>query len=302
MQSFGNLRWDELHLVLALLRSGSLKSAATELKVNVSTVSRRLDAMEEALGQVLFDRTPDGTRPTEAATLMAPFAEEMEQAAARAALAVQGLEAEPEGLVRITAPPGVADHFIATALPKLFKRYPKLRIELLSTVSYADLSRREADLALRAMRPSTGDLVSARLGVAKRVVCVAPKLARKLGCVDDFKALPWITYAEDLNHLPEVEWVLKQVPAEQIMLRSNSITAQLEAVRAGAGVRLEASPFVELPGLTELSLSDRLSRVLAQVPSGALYLVGHRALRAVPRISAVWQFLQEHFQGTLSQE
>jgi DNA-binding transcriptional LysR family regulator len=292
--------WDDLRLVLAVLRAGSLKGAATLLRVNVSTVSRRLDALEGELQQVLFDRTPEGTRPTEAATLLVPYAEQMEEAANRAALELEGLEAEPEGLVRITAPPGVAEHFVTPRLPALFRRHPKLRVELSSEVGYADLSRREADLALRASRPTSGDLVAIRLGVADYAVIAAPKMIRRLGNVRELRRSPWITYGSDLDHLPEVAWVLESIPHEQIVLRTNSITAQLEAVRAGIGIKLEVRPFLSLSGLAELPMPKRCESI--EVPRGELWLVGHRALRSVPRVAATWEFLADIFKRVLLDE
>ena len=81
MQTVENLRWDDLRVLLVLFRAGSLKRAAEELGVNVSTASRRLDALEAAIGVRLFDRTPDGTHPTSAAEELVGFAETMEHAA-----------------------------------------------------------------------------------------------------------------------------------------------------------------------------------------------------------------------------
>jgi len=89
------LRWDDVPVLLALAREGSLKRAAAHLRVNISTVSRRLDALEEAVGLHLFDRTPEGTRPTAAAERLLPFAESMEQAAFGMGRILEGFEAEP---------------------------------------------------------------------------------------------------------------------------------------------------------------------------------------------------------------
>jgi DNA-binding transcriptional LysR family regulator len=109
----------DAQVLLALLRARSFSGAGVRLGVNASTVSRRLDALEAALGVHLFDRTPDGVLPTAAAEELGPHAEAMERAAAGLALAAQGREALPEGEVRLTAPPGVAEFLIAPALPRL---------------------------------------------------------------------------------------------------------------------------------------------------------------------------------------
>jgi DNA-binding transcriptional LysR family regulator len=300
MQTRETLRWDEMRLLLALFRSGSLKAAAAALGVNISTVSRRLDSLEDGIDQHLFDRTPEGTRPTAAAELLLPFAEQMEQAALGATQALEGLEAEPEGVVRVTAPPGVADHFLAPSIVDLVKRYPRLRVEIIASIGYADLTRREADIALRSIRPASGDLVATRLGTAAYAVAASPKLAKKIGRLRRLEDASWITYGDDLGHLAEVKWVTDQVPEESIVLRATSITAQLEAVRSGLGVRLEVRPFLGLTGITEVPLAPPLRKSLHEMPEGTLWLVGHRALRNVPRIAAVWEFLQQRFRAALS--
>jgi DNA-binding transcriptional LysR family regulator len=132
--------------------------------VNASTVSRRLDALERAVGAHLFDRTLDGVLPTAAAEALGPHAEAMERAASGFALAAQDREVAAEGEVRLTAPPGLAQYLVAPALPRLFHRPSRLRLHVDASVAYADLTRREADLALRMTRPTAGDLVMNRLG------------------------------------------------------------------------------------------------------------------------------------------
>jgi len=298
MQTPG-FRWDDLQLLLALCRRGSLKSAASQLGVNISTVGRRLDAFEQSVSLHLFDRTPEGTRPTAAAEQLVPFAESMERAAMGFSHALDGLEAEPEGLVRITAPPGVVDHFLAADIAELLARHPRLTVEILSTIGYADLTRREADLALRIMRPARGDLISTKLGTFTSTMLVSPTVAAEVGTLRDLNDLRWVTYAEDLGHLPETSWISSQVAPDRIVMRSNSMSAHLAAVRSGLGATLAPTPYAGLEGLTELSLSRPLAKKLRPLPEGSLWLVGHRALRDVPRIAATWSFLSERFRGVV---
>jgi DNA-binding transcriptional LysR family regulator len=294
-----SFRWDDLRVVLELGRAGSLKGAAAWLDVNISTVSRRLGALEEQLGMHLFDRTPDGTLPTAAAEELLPFAEDMERAAVRFSHALEGLEFEPEGVVRITAPPGVVDHFLAATLAPLTARYPKLRLELLSTIGYADLTRREADIALRVVRPATGDLVAKRLASFPSVPVAAPGYAARVAPLKDLNDAQWVTWGDDLAAFSETRWVLEQVEASRVVLRSSSMTAQIQAVRAGIGVMLAPPPYAGLDGLCLVPLELRLKKTLRPAPEGSLWLVGHRALRDVPRIRAVWSYLEDAFASTL---
>ncbi|MEZ4443837.1 MAG: LysR family transcriptional regulator [Polyangiaceae bacterium] len=293
MQIIQDLRWDDLRVAMALLRGGSLTAAARTLHVNISTVSRRLDALEATLGRHLFDRTPDGTRPTAVMEQLAPFAERMEQAAHGLVRGLEGLEAQPEGKVILAAPPGLVDHFLAPRLTELFARHPKLRIEILSAIGYADLTRREADLALRARRPASGDLVATRVGAHPYVVLGAadPPPAR----LRDPARAAWTTWGPDLAMAADARWLAAAVPRDRVLLATSSMTAQIEAVRSGLVYMIAPAPYATLPGLAEVPLSRPLRASLDELPMGSLWLVGHRALRDVPRIAATWDFLVEAF-------
>lgn len=286
------LRWDDLKVLLALHRRGSLKRAAEELGVNISTVSRRLDALEELLGAHLYDRTPDGVRPTAAAEQLVPHAESMERAAQGFVHGLEGFEVEVEGVVRLTAPPGLVDGFIAPALPRLCDAHPRLRIQILASVGYADLLRREADLALRAMRPESGDLVAKRLAAHPWCVVASPAHAAALGRLREPDATRWVTWGEELGHLPDARWVAAHVSRERVVLETSGMTAQLEAVRAGLAAMVVPRPYAALPGLVAVRCSKAIEQSLAALPQGTLWLVGHRALREVPRIAVVWAWLE----------
>lgn len=287
-------RWDDVRVLLAVVRHATLSAAAAELGVNASTIGRRVDALEQALGARLFDRSPDGAKPTEALERLLPAATEFEHAAADLVRAVEGFEREPEGLVRLTAPPGVAQFLVAPALPKLLRAFPKLRVQIDATIGYADLTRREADIALRIVRPSAGDLVSVRLGVATPEVLAAPRYATTLtknGPLEDPARARWVDWGPDLHHIPPSVWVRGRVPAEQIVLQTSNMAVQVEAVRAGLGVMLGSKDMAGAAGLRAVELHPKLRAEFDAAPPSALWLVGHRALRRVPRVAAVWDFL-----------
>jgi DNA-binding transcriptional LysR family regulator len=290
-----DLRWDDLSVVLALARAGTLSGAAERLRVNISTAARRLDAIEERLGVHLFDRTTTGVGATELAEALVPVAESMERAAADAMRLLAGRETEPEGTVRISAPPGLASWVIAPALVRLRERHRKLAIELESSIGYVDLTRREADLAMRALRPQSGDLISVRLLEAAPVVAAAPRVAARLEKLADPDTIDWVTWGRDLAHLPEDAWIAKHVDPARVVLRTSSMDAQIQAVRAGLGVMLIHRPFLRATGLEELPVTPTLVERLHELPHGSLWLVGHRALRDVPRVRAVWDFVLEQF-------
>lgn len=285
------LRWDDLEVVLALGREGTLSGAAIRLGVNTSTVARRLDAMEASLGVHLFDRTPAGIAATELAEALMPVAEAMERGAADALRLIEGRETEPEGTVRITAPPGIANWLVAPALVELRARHPRLVIELDASVGYADLTRREADLAIRILRPTSGDLISVRLAESASIIGAAPTLCRRVGRLARLDDVDWIAWGADLARLPDAHWLATHVDPTRVVLRTSSIDAQIHAARRGLGALLLNRPFLEHCGLVPVPLERGLARALPPIPTGSLWLVGHRALRNVPRVEAVWGFI-----------
>lgn len=295
MDNTADLRWDDLRFLLAVFRRGTLLAAADDLDTHASTVSRRIEALERSLGQHLFDRTAAGLHPTQLAEALVPLAEAMESRVADLLRVVEGRETEPEGWVRVTAPPGMATYLVAPLLPELYARHPGLRVELLPSVGYADLSRREADIALRVRRPAAGDLRVTRLAEVELEPLVAPALAETLGSIRRLDQAPWITWSENLAQLEDARWIAANVPEEQIALRCASFEPQIEAARAGLGAMLLGGPYSALTGLVPLPMTKALRRRMPELPRGAVYLVGHRALREVPRVAAVWEFFRGAF-------
>jgi DNA-binding transcriptional LysR family regulator len=289
------LQWDDVRLFLALCRSRTVGGAGRALGVDASTVSRRLAALEEALATTLFERSRDGITATEAAEQLLAVAEEIEQGVARFANQVDALEREASGLVRVTCPPDVAEVVVAPMLQELLSLHPGLRIALSPGESVLDLTRREADLALRTVRPQSGDLVMTRLTSARWVLVAAPALARKLGTLRDFTAAPWIGWGEALSQMHVARWFAKHVRGVEPVVRSDSLRLHLAVARAGVGVALVPEPSVKHFELVPVKLAKNLQTAAAEWPVDELYLVTHRALRDVPRVRVVWDLLLERW-------
>ncbi len=283
--------WTDLEIFLATWRAGSLVGAAQALGVHGSTAGRRLDNLEAALGIQLFERTPEGVIATLAAERLHPWAEAVDQAHTAFQQALHGLEQEPVGTVRVTGPPGLVDHFVAPALGRLREQFPGLTVVLDASVGYADLSRGDADIALRAHRPDRGDLVVRRLGPFPPCVVGAADRFADAAPVSDLSTLPWVQWGDDLLHIPDARWVSEHVAPTAYVLRTSSFAGQLEATRRGAVVTFCAAPFATLPGLCAVPLAGAAAQAQARAPSQPLWLVGHRALRSVPRVAVVWAFL-----------
>ncbi|HWN67331.1 MAG TPA: LysR family transcriptional regulator, partial [Haliangium sp.] len=197
-QDLSSARWDDVRLFLAVHRYGTFGQAAARLGLDTSTVSRRLAAFEEALGVQLFERTRDGVVATRSGELVLPAAEAMEAALGQLTRAASVRETEADGIVRISVAPGMADIFVAPALVRLRAKHPRLRIELDASVRAIDLTRHEADLALRSVQPRGADLVVTRLASARWVAVASAALAASSGRIRAWDQVPWITWDHDL--------------------------------------------------------------------------------------------------------
>ena len=284
-------RWDDVRIFLAVIRERTLTGASVELGIDASTVSRKLTAFEEMMGAQLFDRTRDGLLATAAAERLLAAAEELEAAALRLSRAAEELEASPRGLVRLAVTPGVAESFAAPFLLELYGMYPELRVELDASPAVADLTRREADIAIRTVRPTGGDLVMTKLMSFHYAVLASPAYAAELGTLVDPAAARWIGWGRDLGHIPSARWLNRHAGGVEPVLRTGSIGAQLVAVDTGLGVAVLPGLYRALRGLVSVPLGGAMAS--DPLPSEDVWLVGHRALRDVPRIAAAWRFLVE---------
>jgi DNA-binding transcriptional LysR family regulator len=291
------LRWDDVRLFLALCRARTVGEAGRALSVDASTVSRRLSALESALNASLFDRNHEGISATKAAEDLLPVAEEMEAVMLRFAHAADGLEREVSGLVRIACPPDVANVVIAPLLRELFKRHPALRVEIAPGEAVIDLTRREADLALRTVRPAQGDLVITRLASVRWVLVASAELARELGTLRSWGDAPWVGWGARLSMVGPAKWLESHAKGVDPVVRSDSLMLQIAAVSASAGVTLVPEPSAAHYGLVPVRLAPSLRADAANWPTDELFLVTLRALRDVPRVRALWDLLVERVGG-----
>lgn len=289
------LSWDDVRLFLALSRARTVGEAAKSLGVDASTASRRLAELESVLAVTLFARSRDGIAATKAAEDLLLAAEEVEQGVAHFTNTVDGLEREIAGLVRLTCPRDAAEIVVAPMLGRLLAEHPRLRVELNPGESVLDLTRGEADLALRVVRPTRGDLVMTKVTSASWVVAATPRLASELGVLRAWRDARWVGWSERYAGVPAARWLAKHLGAVEPVVRSDNLTTQIALVRAGCGLALVPRPSVEHYGLVPVKLAKGLRAAAAELPCDDLYLVTHRALRDVPRVRIVWEALSEQF-------
>ena len=287
------LRWDDVELFLSLCRSRTVGEAGASLGIDGSTVSRRLVVLERTIGASLFDRGREGISSTKAAEDLLPVAEEIEASMNRFASAADGLEREVSGVVRMTCPPDVASVVVAPLVKELRARHPQLRLELEAGEAVLDLSRREADLALRTVRPKSGDLLVTKLVSVRWVAAGAKNMCGDMGVLRSWSDAPWIGWGARYAELGASRWLATHVDEAALVLRSDSLAVQLAVASSGAGVALVPEPSLAHFGLVPVRSSRKLHADTQVWPVDDLFLVTHRALRDVPRVRAVWDMLVE---------
>jgi DNA-binding transcriptional LysR family regulator len=290
-RSAAPLHWDDVRLFLALARARTLGGAARSLGVDSSTVCRRLAALEETMAVNLFDRGRDGITATKAAEDLLGVAEEIEEVIHRFANAADGLEREVAGAVRITCPSDVAQVVVAPLLRGLLGEHPKLRIVIDSGEALLDLTRREADLALRTIRPTHGDLIVTKLATAPWVLAATAEHVRQLGKLKAWTDARWIGWGERMAMVGASRWLAAHAPAVEPVVCSDSLAVQIAALTEGVGVALVPAPSLAHFGLEPVKLAPALREAATHWPADDLFLVTHRALREVPRVKVVWDRL-----------
>ncbi|MBX2802571.1 MAG: LysR family transcriptional regulator [Myxococcales bacterium] len=276
-----------MRLFLAATHAGSLSAAAAELGIGQATMSRRIAQLEERVGHVLFDRHRSGLVLTEAGQALRPHAEGMAASARRAIASLEGVDAEPEGVVRVAVPPGLAVDLLPPLLPALRRRHPRIRLEVLSDNFARDLSRREADIAIRSSRPTSGELLYRRLPAVRLGIFASADYVARLPEPVALTDLDWVQYSPELLHIPFARWVEEWRGDKPCAFTSNSFLAMRSAAACGLGAMVLPALQGHLAGLVPI---DGLPVELPDVP---WFMVTLRALRRVPRVAAVVAFVAE---------
>ena len=225
----------DLSLILALVRGGTLARAAGLLRVDVSTVFRAVRRLEAALGQTLFEKSRTGYLPNSLARDLAQQAERAEQALEAARIGVEQGGEVISGTVRLTCTDSVLQGLLLPALAQFMPDYPALTLELSTSNDFANLSRRDADIALRLTKTPPEHLVGRCLGEVAYQVCASPAYARQ-HAGRELAELAWIAPDDFLPDHPTVVWRREHLPGVRLSYRCNSMLSVTELVRAGLGV------------------------------------------------------------------
>lgn len=280
--------WDDLRYFLAVARTGQLSAAARRLRSNHVTVSRRIERLEGALCGRLFERSARGYTLTVMGERLVRHAETMEREADGFAETALGSSTALKGAVRVSAPEGFGNFFLAARLPGFARAYPALTIEFVTIQQIVSLSRREADLSVSLSRPPSGPYRAVEIVPYRLFVYASRDYIAAHGSLSSREAVaghPLIGYVEDMIFTAGLDYLREILPGMRASYQSSSIQAQLAATRAGYGIGILpyflARDYPDLEPILprELSLERRY------------WTICHEDLADAPRVRAVTNFV-----------
>jgi DNA-binding transcriptional LysR family regulator len=279
--------WDDLRIVLALGEAGSLSAAGHRLKVSHATVFRRLNAIEARLGVRLFDRSRSGYTPTAAGQDLVESASQVDEIVATSERRLMGQDLRPTGTIRVTTTDTLL-HALLMPICAAFRRtYPGVVLELAVSNHLFNLTKREADIALRPTSRSSETLVGRKVGrIAHSIYAPVRALPRNKKS-EPWRDMNWIAPDAEVPYQHLVKWMADNGVDKRVVYRANSVLSMLDATKAGLGCAV-------LP--CYLADPERKLRCLGHpIPSleTDLWLVTHPDMRHVARVRAFLEFANE---------
>ncbi|MDF3866520.1 LysR family transcriptional regulator [Pseudomonas denitrificans (nom. rej.)] len=286
-----NFDWNDIPILLALARHGSMSAAGRALGVDPSTMSRRLVAAESALQTRLFIRDNAGYKATDAGTAFLGYAERILGDVQSMLLETRNEASAISGSVRITAVDFLFSHWLVQHMPQLARTYPNLQLQLIPANRALSFTRREADFALRLARPAEdAALVMRKVADIGFAIYAATPFAQVPP--EQWPQQPWLGYGEDLDDTPEMCWLRRFVPDANFALRASSVTTLIHACESGLGMALLPCFLGEREGLVRLS---------GAVVVREIWLLAHRDAGRIGRFQAVSDWLREVFDQDAAQ-
>ena len=292
-----NADWDLFQSLHAVLRAGSLSAAARSRGLTQPTLGRHIEALEQKLGAALFLRSPRGLTPTDLARQLEQHLAEMNAAAAAALRDASGSAESLSGSIRITASQVMGVEVLPPILAAFRKDHPEIDIELVLSNKTEDLSRRDADIAVRMARPTQGALLARRIGPVGVGFYAAPDYLAAHGAPETLAALTEHAMVGFDREAPPVE-TLKDldlpwaVSRDLFAFRSDNDLAQIAAIRAGVGVGTCQHQLAGRYGLVRV-LPDAFALELE------LWIAMHENLRGVRRMRILFDHLAAALQDFL---
>ena len=281
--------WTLMRSFLAVLERGSLLAVARHLGSSQPTLGRHVAELERQLGMVLFERTGRGLMPTQVALSIADHARAMADNADAIGRVLTGQSKQLAGAVRITAVQTVAGHLLPPILARLRAQEPGIAIEVVASNAISNLLRREADIAIRMVRPDQGSLITRHIADSTVGAYAHEDYLRRRGV----PLTPADLLQHDLIGFDQGDLIIRRfqeiglsIARDGFVIRSDDHLVLWEALRAGLGI-----------GFAGVWLGDKEAGVQRVLPGLALampiWLTVHREIRSSARIRAVYNFLAQ---------
>lgn len=287
------LNWDDMRYFLALCRKNSLVSASNELRVTHSTVARRLTALEASLQTQLFHRNERGCTLTPAGEKLIDFAEQMESAMINLEESVSGYNHQLSGSIRIGAPDGIGNCYLAACLGRLQATHPSLDLELAAVPMYYSLAKREIDILITVKKPTVGNVIVRKLTNYKLGMFASKDYLARTTPVRtkrDLKKHVIIGYIDDLLFDRDLQFMEEITPGLTPQFRCTTVVAQMNAVTAGAGI-----------GIIPYFMAHAENRLLPVLPEQVIergyWLQVNPDSRQLARVRATIDFLVEQIES-----
>ncbi|MCC6608399.1 MAG: LysR family transcriptional regulator [Burkholderiales bacterium] len=283
--------WNDLRYFLAVAQHGSTLAAARALKVNQSTVQRRLGELEYRIGQPLVRRHPTGYRLTEFGKVLLPHAQRIGQAVTAFEEQVDVSWRDAVGVVRVTCPEPLMNRITNSPLLDRFRaRYPGLEVEFAMSDRYVDLSKGEADVALRSGDTDDGVLIGRKIGDSLWAVYASGKYVERHGRperAEDLERHALVGFDESMAGHRAAKWLREVAPNGRIVARNDSVLGLLNSVKASIGV----APLPTALGDSE----PELVRLFGPIPALTRIwrVLAHPDVRHTPRVAAFFDFMVE---------
>jgi len=260
--------WDDVRFFLAVAKTGSFSAAATQLNTKQTTVGRRIQALERRLGAKLFDRHRHGMEVTPAA---------------------RGVLVQAESMLS-NATEGIAAHWLVPRLDQLRRSHPDIIVQVIAGDQVLDLATRQADLAIRFFRPTSNQLVAARVGQFNMSIFAAPSYIEQYGLPQRLEDLRdhHIVDHTTLHTLPAMKpWSEVVERSPNVVLRTNSSYSAVEAVRVGYGISVFPDYVTKSSNLVAAPIDLRIVR--------DIWLVSHEETNKGARIRTVIDYVRDQF-------
>ena len=282
------LAWDDLRVVLAVFREGSLSGAARRLGVTHSTVFRRLGAIEQDVGVRLFERFRDGYSPTPAGEIAAACAVRLEDEVLTLERKLSGQDLRPSGTVRITTTDTLSA-ILMRHVAAMRAAHPDIQLEIAVSNAMANLTRREADIAIRTTPAPSELLVGRRVADIAHAIYGSPAYLSRRDS-KDLADLDWIGLDDALGSTVIARWMRDNISTPQIACKVDALPALRDAAQVGLGVAVLPCYVGDVaPGLRRVT-----SKTLTE-PHSALWLLTHADLKRTARIRATLDVLAKAF-------